>query len=62
MVGCSPVAVLLSVLFVILAIFFNLPADLHSRDFSSVITSVFVFATGLYSIVVILAQSFFHLQ
>ena len=55
MVGCGGSAVCN---FVISAIFFNLSAYLYSRDFGSVLNSVFVFATGLYSIVVILAQCF----
>ena len=44
--------------FVIGAIFYNLAADLYSRDFGSVLNSVFVFAKSLYSIVVIYAQRF----
>ena len=43
---------------VIGAIFYNLAADLYSRDFGSVLNCVFVFATSLYSIVVIYAQHF----
>ena len=43
---------------VIGAIFYNLAADLYSRDFGSVLNCVFVFATSLYSIVVIYAQRF----